>query len=315
MSRTASCRTRSCSSARATRKSTRSSSPSTAFGNRPRAPSTGVRCGERMLRSSSRYSRPRSTTRSTEVVHAKLAKVEDSELRVFESRFSCSWAKFLSAAVRDLDVVSLRRAGVELARPTDLHRRIGNHFLPVRDPPDGPSERKHHGEHRLRNADRAVDDARVKIHVRIQLALDEILVLQCDLFELQRKLEQRIVRLAELREHLVTHAANDRRARVEVLIDAMAEAHQAEVVVLVFRLREILRYVLDRTDLLEHRKHRFVCTTVRRSPQCADAGRDSGIWIRACASRQAYRRGARVLFVIRVQDEKQVQCLCGDGID
>src|SRR5688500_6837468 len=137
-------------------------------------------------------------------------------------------------ALRDLDVVATRGTRIELARPTDLHRRVCNHFLPVRDPTDGARDREHHCEHRMRDTDRAVDDARIEIDVRIQLALDEVFVLERNLFELERELEQRVVGLAELREHLVAHRANDRRAWSEVLIDAMAEAHQTKFVVLVF---------------------------------------------------------------------------------
>src|ERR1700754_2784761 len=79
-----------------------------------------------------------------------------------------------STALADLDVVALRRAGVQLARAADLHRRVRDHLR----------------EHRLRNADGAVDDARIEIHVRVQLALDEVLVLQRDLFDPERQLEQ-----------------------------------------------------------------------------------------------------------------------------
>ena len=95
-------------------------------------------------------------------------------------------------------VVALRRAGVELARAADAHRRIGNHLLPVRHPAHGARDREHHGEHRARNAERAVDDARVEIHVRVELARDEVFVLERDLLEAQRELEQRVVRAAEL---------------------------------------------------------------------------------------------------------------------
>ena len=104
-----------------------------------------------------------------------------------------------SLALGDVDVVALRRTGVQLPRPADAHVRIGDHLLPVRHPADGAGDREHHREHRARNAERAVDDARVEIDVRVELARDEVLVLERDLLEPQRQLEQRIVRAAELR--------------------------------------------------------------------------------------------------------------------
>ena len=132
---------------------------------------------------------------------------------------------------------------------------------------------------------------------------------------LQRELEQRIVGLAELRQHLVAHRADDRRARIEVLVDAMAEAHQAEVVVLVLGLGQILRHVLDGADLLEHREHRFVRAAVRRTPQRRDAGGDRCVRIRAGAAGETHGRGAGVLLVIGVQDEQQIERLRSHRID
>src|SRR3954467_3228859 len=102
-----------------------------------------------------------------------------------------------ASALRDLDVFALLRSRVELARTADAHRGIRDHLLPMRNPTDGPRDREHHREHRARNAERRVDDAGVEIDVRVELAGDEILVFERSLFETQRELEQRIVRLAE----------------------------------------------------------------------------------------------------------------------
>src|SRR5262245_48159995 len=63
----------------------------------------------------------------------------------------------------------------ELARPADLVLRVGDHLLPLRDPADGAREREDAGEHRHRDAERALHDAGVEIDVRIQLAAHEVL--------------------------------------------------------------------------------------------------------------------------------------------
>ena len=58
---------------------------------------------------------------------------------------------------------------------------------------------------------------------------------QRDALELHRDVEQRIVLDAELVQHLVAGLLHDLGARIVVLVDAVAEAHQAEAVVLVLR--------------------------------------------------------------------------------
>ena len=113
----------------------------------------------------------------------------------------------------------------------------------------------------------------------------------------------------------MTGLADDLGARIEILVDAMAEAHEPEMARLVLRHRQVLRNVLDRADLLEHREHRLVGAAVRRSPQRRHAGRDGGIRVGAGAAGQAHGRGAGVLLVVGVQDEQQIERLGGDRID
>src|SRR5687768_7963433 len=79
---------------------------------------------------------------------------------------------------------------VQLARPPDLVLRVGDHLLPLRDPAHRAGEREDAGEHRHRDAQRALHDAGVEVDVRIQLAADEVIVLQRDLLEGQRQLEE-----------------------------------------------------------------------------------------------------------------------------
>ena len=83
---------------------------------------------------------------------------------------------------------------------------------------------------------RVVDDARVEVDVRVELALDEVLVLQRDLLQRHRELEQLVVLQVELVQHLVAGLADELGARVVVLVDAVAEAHQAHAGVLVLHL-------------------------------------------------------------------------------
>src|SRR5262245_13409922 len=86
-----------------------------------------------------------------------------------------------SAALVDADVRPLAMTGVDLARPTDARVGVLAHLEPVRDPAGQAPEREHHREHVHGDADRLVDHARVEVDVRVELALDEVLVLERDL--------------------------------------------------------------------------------------------------------------------------------------
>ena len=129
-----------------------------------------------------------------------------------------------------------RRPREELPRPADLVLGIGDHLVQLRDPADRAGEREDRGEERHRDADRLLHDARIEVDVRIELARHEIVVLERDLLERHRELEQRIVAEAELAQHFVARLAHQLRARVVVLVDAVAEAHQLDARVLVLDL-------------------------------------------------------------------------------
>jgi hypothetical protein len=121
--------------------------------------------------------------------------------------------------------------------------------------------------------------------------------------------------LPELAEHLVAHLADDLRARVEVLVDAVAEAHQAHAGILVLHPVEELRHLVHAADLLEHVEHGLVGAAVGRAPQRRHARRNGGVGIAAGAAGEAHRRGAGILLVVGVQDEQQVERLGVQRID
>jgi sensor c-di-GMP phosphodiesterase-like protein len=105
----------------------------------------------------------------------------DAQLGVFASS--------RSAALGTLRVIPLHRPRVKLARPSYSHVRIGNHLLPVSDPSDSTGDSEQHCEGRAWNAERAVDDARVKIHVRIKLSSDEVFIPERHFLQSQCELE------------------------------------------------------------------------------------------------------------------------------
>ena len=104
-------------------------------------------------------------------------------------------------------------------------------------------------------------------------------------------------------------------ARIEVLVDAMAEAHQHEIVVLVLgALHEFGDAVLA-ADLHQHLEDRFVGAAMRRTPQRGDAGGDAGEGIGAGRAGETHRRGRGVLLVIGMEDEDLVHRLGEDRAD
>src|SRR6202011_5055871 len=89
-----------------------------------------------------------------------------------------------SAPVVERDVRSLGRTDVDLARPADLRSGVFHHLFPVRDPSGQAADREQDREHLRREAHGPVDQTRVEVDVRIQLALDEVVVVERDILEL-----------------------------------------------------------------------------------------------------------------------------------
>ena len=119
----------------------------------------------------------------------------------------------------------LVRADVELPRARDLLSRSFSISSHCAIQPGQPAEREEDREVVGRVAHRLVDQARVEVDVRVELAADEVLVLERDPLQLERDLELRVD--ARLGEDLVGDLLDQLRARVVALVDAVPEAHQA----------------------------------------------------------------------------------------
>ena len=95
------------------------------------------------------------------------------------------------------------------------------------------------------------------------------------------------------------------RARVVVLVDPVAEAHQPLVLVL-HALQEV-GDVLHRLDALEHPQHLLVGAAVQRAVQRGDAGRRRRVGVDLRRADRAHRGGRAVLLVVGVQDPQHVE--------
>src|SRR5215472_7161355 len=98
-----------------------------------------------------------------------------------------------SAALVDRYVVALSRASKQLARTHQLGIGICDHLGPLRHPADRARDREENGEHRGREPHRLQDDPRVEVYIRVQLAADKIIIVERNLFELHREIEQWVV--------------------------------------------------------------------------------------------------------------------------
>src|SRR5918911_4055465 len=104
-------------------------------------------------------------------------------------------------------VVDVAGSGVDLARTGDLEFGVVDHLHPLGHPAGGTRYGEHHGEGVGRDVERLVDEPRVVVHVRVELAAGEVLVVERPLLELDGYVKERALLVRGL-EHLVNVAAD-----------------------------------------------------------------------------------------------------------
>ena len=162
----------------------------------------------------------------------------------------------------DGDVFLIHWADVNLTRAADATGGVFHHFAVIGNPAGHTTDGEDDGEHLGRDAERAHDDAAVKIHVGIKFAFDEIRIMQRGLLERLGDVEQRVVNF-ELRQHDVAGVLDDFCARVVILVNAMAEAHELLAALLVLRSVDELRAVVaGLVNLAEHFEHGLIRAAV-----------------------------------------------------
>ncbi len=204
---------------------------------------------------------------------------------------------------------------VDLTRAADPEIGIAVQLDPLGDPTGQPAQSKERREHIRRRSDRVVDHARVEVHVRVQFPLDEVVVLEGDLFEFHRDLEKRAVD-AKLVENVKAGLLDDARSGIEVLVDPMAKAHEPRgVVIALCSLDELPpRHALV-PDGGEHVDDLLVGSTVQRTPKRIDPRRNRPEKIDHGRTHQASRRGRAVLFVVGMKNKQQVEGLADHFVD
>ena len=82
---------------------------------------------------------------------------------------------------------------IQLLRPRDLLLRILQHLLPLGEPAGHPRHRKQHREEADREAEGLVDDPGVEVHVRVEPAPDEVVLLERHPLEFERDVDPRVL--------------------------------------------------------------------------------------------------------------------------
>ena len=136
--------------------------------------------------------------------------------------------------------------------------RIGQHLLPLCQPPGCARDSEQHGEHLGLETHGLVDDPGIEIDVGIQLALDEVLVFERN--PLQFECDVQLGVAAGYLEYLLGGPLDDLGPRIVVLVNAMSEAHQFAVPI--FDLLDVGRHVVLGADFVEHLENFFVGATM-----------------------------------------------------
>src|SRR3989338_2204135 len=98
-----------------------------------------------------------------------------------------------STPLVERDILPLPVPHVDLARPANLHPLGLEHLLPVGQPSRQPTQGEDDRELLGGNPDRPQDDPAVEIHVRVELAADEVFVLQGRLLQPLGNVQQRVL--------------------------------------------------------------------------------------------------------------------------
>ena len=151
-----------------------------------------------------------------------------------------------------------------------------------------------------RNAERVVHGGGVEIDVRV-----EVLFAQHDLGDALAHVEP--LGFAELGAELLGHALQVRRAGVEHLVNAVADAHDF-LFVLQAAGDEVV-HLVEVADLLEHLDDALVGSAVQRPLERADGGGDGRVHAAERGDGDARREGRGVHAVVGVQDVAHVDGL------
>ena len=146
----------------------------------------------------------------------------------------------------------------------------------------------------------------------------KIVVFERYLFQRHGQLEQWVVLQAERGQHFLAGFLHQLGARVIIFIDAVAEAHQLDIGVLVLDLVHELAHFGDTPhslDVFQHVQAGFIRAAMRRAPQAGHAGCDGGERVGARTAAEPHGRCRGILLMIGVQHKDAIERALDHWID
>ena len=131
----------------------------------------------------------------------------------------------------------------------------------MRKPTGHTRNGEEHGVHLDRESHGLVDEARVEVDVRVELAAHEVVVGEGGFFKLESNVEKFV--LAGDLEHVVGDLLDDLGPWVVVLVHAVTKALQDHLAFA--NVFDVVVDVVKGADAVEHAKHGFVGATMARA--------------------------------------------------
>ncbi len=103
-----------------------------------------------------------------------------------------TWGLFRSTPQRPVHVGAAGAARVDLPRPHDAEILPVIHLAPVGEPPGGAADGEQHREHVIGDPRGAKDEPGVEIHVGVEVARDEVVVVERNVLQPQGDVEEGI---------------------------------------------------------------------------------------------------------------------------
>jgi len=202
----------------------------------------------------------------------------------------------------DLLVISLSETSVDLLRSHDDVFAV-EELHPVSNPSRTTGNSEKHGHEVGIEAECALDDASVEVHVRLQFLLNEVFVTQGNLFQLDRDVDQGV--FAQNVEGLLTQFLHDACTRVLVLVDSVAEPLLEFTFVL--DLLDELGHILDVADFAEHGQDTLVGSSVEGALECGRGATHAAEHVDVAGGQVADGSSAAIQLVFGVQNKQDVE--------
>src|SRR5260370_38939092 len=215
-------------------------------------------------------------------------------------RYSKRIACFL-AALFDGNVMARVVSKVDLAWPRNFLFGVEEHLFPLGYPPGSARNREQNRKHGHRKTHRLINEAGVEIHVGIEFAFDEVIVLEGDAFAFESNFEKRV--LAHKLENFVGDMFDDAGARIVILVNAVAKSHQLDFPGL--DPFDEIGNLLNRANLQEHVQDFFIGAAVQRTVKRGDSGGGGGVGIDVRAADAANGVGGAVLLGVRMKNKQK----------